>query len=161
MKKAAIIVICLVILGIAIYYGYDYWRVRKGESDNFATWSEFIPRSGLFQVLLPHSPQYGKDYISIPNSDKKRRYDMYVSEKIDGTIFLISVVTYPPDVDTSSTDEILRQNLEELMHNKPDNRLIKSLNTIVQERQTMEYSFENRDLHVEEKQFKMVTLSIC
>jgi hypothetical protein len=151
MKKFITIIICLAILGIAFYYAYDYWQMRKGELDNFATWKEFIPRSGLFKVLLPHAPQYAKDYISIPNSDQKRRYDMYVSEKIDGTVFLISVITYPPEADTSAPKEILRQNLDELMHQKPDNQLTKLLNTMFQQHQTLEFSFENRDLHVEGK----------
>ncbi len=151
MKKIAIIVVCLAILGVTLYSAYDYWLVRKGEADSLATWKEFIPRSDLFKVLLPYSPQYGKDYISIPNSDKKRRYDMYVAEKIDGTLFLISVISYPSEVDTSASDKILRQNLEELMHNKPDNRLVKLSDTIFQQDQAIEFSFENRDLHVEGK----------
>lgn len=151
MKKVAIIVVCLVLLGFALDYAYNYWESKKGEAAHFATWTQFIPRSGLFKVLLPRTPQYGKDYISIPNSDKKRRYDMYASEKVDGTIFLISVITYPPEVDISSSNEILHQNLDELMHNKPGNHLTKLSNTIFQQHPTIEFSFENRDLHVEGK----------
>jgi hypothetical protein len=149
MKKSAIIIIILAILGAALYYGYLKWRSEVGESANFATWQKFIPRSGLFEIFLPSPPQYGKDFVAIPNSDKKRRYDIYASEKVDGTLFLISVVTYPPEVDISSYGDILRQNINELMHNKTDNRLNNLWQHMFQDLQSLDFSFENQEFHVE------------
>lgn len=147
MKKLAIILICLVIIGIGAYYAYDAWEVE--EQNNFSTWKKFVPRSKLFEIHLPNSPQYGKDYVQIPNSDKKRRYDIYASEKLDGTLFLISVITYPPEYDTSSSFDILRQNIDELMHQKGDNRLNDIWQNTFQKDNSLDFSFENKDFRVQ------------
>jgi len=149
MSKFAFVFVCLAILGIGIYYVYMHEKMAEGEKEDFLTWKEFVPRSGLFKTLLPSPPQYGKDYIAIPNSDKKRRYDMYAAEKIDGTLFLISVITYPPEVDISSSDDIIRQNIEDLMHNKVDNRLTKLVNLSLHEHKTFDFSIENRDFDIQ------------
>ena len=151
MKKIVILIICLAILGLGLYYFYLHAQKEKGEIDNFATWKKFIPQSGLFEVLLPDQPQYGKDFVNIPNSNEKRRYDMYASEKIDGTLFFVTVITYPPEVDTSSSNDILLQNIDELIQNKSDNHLTKFLHNIFEQHQALDFSFENHKFHVEGK----------
>jgi hypothetical protein len=123
----------------------------KNDSENFSDWKEFTPKSGLFKVMLPHPPQTAKDLVAIPGSDKKRRYDMYASEKIDGTLFLISAITYPHDVDTSLTDDILQQTLDELMKSNPDNRISKLKNNNFKTYRTLDFSLNNREFHVEGK----------
>lgn len=117
----------------------------------FASWREFIPQSGLFQVKLPQPPQYAKDFLPIPSSDQKRRYDIYASEKIDGTLFLISVITYPEEAELSFADDMLQQTVEELLHSKPDNKLTKISDTIFQKIPGRDFSIDNREFHVEGK----------
>jgi hypothetical protein len=165
MNKVAISIICLAIILFALFYfnpGFKDGSKNKpaaapiatppsSDAENFATWQEFIPQSKLFKVLLPHPPQYAKDLISVPNSDIKRRYDMYASEKIDGTLFLISVITYPEDVDTSFPNDILKQTVDELMKNNPDNRLTKLKDNFFKDHQGTDFSIENREFHVEGK----------
>lgn len=155
MKKVALIIVVLAILGMGFYYFYIYRQMEEGEAQNFATWKEFIPRSGLFKVLLPNAPQYAKDFIPIPDSTQKRRYDMYASEKIDGTLFLISMITYPPEVDTSFDEDILHQNIKELIHNKPHNNLTKILNGTFGDYQTFDFTIESKEFHVEGKAIKV------
>lgn len=151
MKKIGLIVVALAILGIGLYYFYHSKQNSKGEALNFASWNKFVPRSRLFSILLPNTPQYAKDFIAVPGSDQKRRYDMYVSEKVDGTLFLISVITYPPEVDISDPDDILRQNVDELMRRKPGNQLLKMLKGSLEEYKTFDFGFENQEFHVEGK----------
>lgn len=149
MNKIVWLVVCLAILGTGIYYLYT--KKEAAERYNFSTWKEFVPKSKLFKVLLPSTPQYAKDFIAIPNSEKKRRYDMYASDKVDGTLFLISVITYPSEVDTSSSNDILRQNIDDLIHNKADNQLTKILNNVLDGLNNIDFSIENQAFHVEGK----------
>jgi hypothetical protein len=148
MSKVALLAALIIILGIGTYYFNRNKRTEIGEQDNFATWNEFIPRSNLFKVLLPHAPQYGKDFLAIPKSEKKRRFDMYISEKIDGSLFLISVITYPPDYAAPPSNEMMRQNIEELIQNKSDNKLTKISNRPFEGRNALDYTIESKDFHV-------------
>ena len=143
MKRLAITFISLVILGLASYYLYLNYQWEQGEQDYFSTWKSFTPRSQLFQVLLPSTPQYGKESIAIPNSDQKRRYDMYLSEKVDGTLFLISVISYPSAYDISSHDT-LRQLIEELRNNNQQAKMNQFSQTTLQGYRAIEFDFENQ-----------------
>lgn len=57
-------------------------------------WRKFSPKSGRFELLLPSSPQYVRDLMDIPDALGKRHYELYVSEKKDGAIFMVSAITY-------------------------------------------------------------------
>lgn len=155
MYKIGIFVICLLLFLLGLFYFApglkDAMFSTRSSDSHFTTWKEFIPQSGLFKVLLPNPPQYAKDFVNLPDSDKKRRYDMYASEKIDGTLFLVNVITYPPEVDASLTEDVLRQTVEELMRDKPDNQLAKIENSLYKSRPTLDFNFNNRDFHVEGK----------
>jgi hypothetical protein len=166
MSKIWLIVILLLLLLFGLFYfsfnlknayetlsGKRVSSTKSYEDDNFSTWSEFVPQSGLFKVTLPHSPQYAKDLVAIPNSDKKRRYDMYASEKIDGTLFLISMITYPLDVKTSPSDEILKETVEELKRSKPDNRISKSNNSTFETYPAVDFGITSPEFDVEGKAF--------
>ena len=81
MNKIGIIIVCVALLGAGLLYVKQGTKddsstpalVSSSNSENFNTWQEFKPRSGLFKVLLPHPPQYAKDMVPIPGSDQKRR----------------------------------------------------------------------------------------
>jgi hypothetical protein len=162
MNKIVVVIICLVIILLgALYFvpslqksfkvfpGGSSVKSTTSDAENFSTWQKFVPRSRLFKVMLPHKPQYAKDLLPIPDSDKKRRYDMYASEKIDGSLFLISVITYPMEVDTSFPEDIIRQTVDELMRSKPDNQLSKLDKNLLRTKPAFDFSIDNKDFHVE------------
>lgn len=164
MARISVIIILVILFVLAFFYfvpelknesfkGISQTSTQTANSENFSTWEEFLPRSGLFKVLLPQKPQYAKDLVAIPGSDKKRRYDMYASEKIDGTLFLITVITYPTEAEASSSDDLLRETVDELMRSKSDNRLTKLENGFFQKQNSLNFSIENQKFHVEGKVF--------
>jgi len=112
-------------------------------------WDTFTPVSGLFQVSLPSPPKYGNDSILIPGTEIKRRFDVYASEQVDGTLFLISMITYPLDYDVSSSSDILRQNINELVEHKKDNHLIGISEKTIEKRPSFDFIFENQEMKVE------------
>jgi len=160
MNKTGIIIISLAILGSGLFYvkqlseqSSNPLGSNQENTDQFSGWKKFKARSGLFEVMLPTKPQYAKDLVSVPYSDEKRRYDMYASEKIDGTLFLISVITYPKGTESDETVDILKQTVEELMKSKPDNQLTKIENSLFHQHPSMDFSIENRSYHVEGRVF--------
>jgi hypothetical protein len=161
MHKTGIVVVCLAILAAGLLYVKQGTKndssipahVSGSDPINFSTWQMFRPRSGLFEVLLPHSPQYAKDFVPIPGSELMRRYDMYASEKIDGTLFLISVITYPKEGENTEFSDILKQTVDELMRTKPDNKLSKQKESVFNGLRSMDFTMVNREFNVEGKVF--------
>lgn len=101
------------------------------ESPNMAVplytdWRSFSPPDRKFAVLLPVPPQHAKDTVEIPRSELKRSYEMYISETLNGSIFMISIITYPreyPVVDQKST---LNDLVQEMVQTHSQNRLFSS-----------------------------------
>lgn len=164
MSRFGIILVCLAVFLAGLFYlsqkpkssgiaGSATSSDKNTESEAFATWKEFEPKSGLFKVMLPHLPQYAKDLVPIPGSDKKRRYDMYASEKIDGTLFLISAITYPPEVDMTDSHEILKQIVEELKNSKSDNQITNLKDSLFKTYHAEDFTIINKELQVEGKAF--------
>lgn len=163
MSKIWIAIICLLIVVCGLLYFSPTLNrgvlrflsrrdIQSSKAENFSSWKEFVPSSGLFKVKLPSEPQYARDYIPIPDSDKKRRYDMYASEKIDGTLFLVTMISYPDDADNSLPENILRQTVDEFMRSKPDNQLSKLQNSLDKEN-SLDFSIESKDFHIEGRIF--------
>lgn len=149
MKKSVLILIFMIVLGIESYYVYHYFRDAEISKYNLSTWKEFNPRSGLFQISLPNPPQYGKDFSEIPNSDKKRRYDIYASEKVDGTLFLVTAITYPPEYEMEPSDDIHDLNIRELMHSKENSQLNKMFQNAMDDRNYTDFNFQNNEFDVQ------------
>lgn len=133
----------LLLAATAFYISSKHSSLGFSSIHDFSSWQEFIPRSELFKVEFPSVPQYAKDYVPIVGSDKRLRYDMYASEKIDGTLFLINVVTYPEEIDTSVSDDILHLTLDELMKSKPDNHLLHFEKKTIAKFPTLSFVIEN------------------
>lgn len=160
MNRMGIVFVSLVIFLLGLYYltrDSKNFGVVKSQSTSaqnsameiFENWTPFKPKSDLFKVLLPHPPQYAKDLVPIPGSDKKRRYDMYASEKIDGTLFLISVITYPAEIDMTESHDILKQIVDELKNSKPDNQITKVKDSLFKNDPALDFTIINKELQVE------------
>lgn len=157
MNKAGIVVASMAILAAGLLYVRQEAKndpakqvqVSGKNSETFNTWVPFRPKSGLFKVLLPHPPQYAKDLVPIPGSDQKRRYDMYASEKIDGTLFLISVITYPTEAESLESADLLKQTVDELMRSKPDNQLSSIKESVFKEHPALNFIITNREFKVQ------------
>lgn len=150
MHRLGIAIICLVLLMAGLFYFFTK-QPDPAQQEDFYSWQEFTPRSGLFKITLPHFPQYAKDFVLVGNSDQKLRYDMYASEKIDGTLFLINIITYPESSDMSFTDDILHHTLDELMRSKSENHLVHFEKGVFQQYPALNFSIENRSFHIEGK----------
>lgn len=119
----------------------------------FADWREFSAQSGKFKVMLPAPPQYAKEAVNIPGTDKLRRYEMYVSEKLDGDVLMISLITYPEGIDISDGKQLLNDLVTEMKNSKPGNE-IKKLKTITYQGQsTLEFNIANPNFNVEGRTF--------
>lgn len=114
----------------------------------FAEWRAYEPQTKRFKVLLPDPPQYAKESVAIPKTDKFRRYEMYISEKLNGTIFLISLITYPEDLKLGDKDDLLLEIIDEMVASKRDNRLQKKENSTFHSYPAIDYRIANAEFNV-------------
>lgn len=137
----------------------DAYKVLPGSTtpilnaDPHASWREFSPQSGSFKVLFPAVPQFAKEAVNIPNTDKKRRYEMYASETINGTVFMVSVITYPQDYDTTSKAQTIQSVIDELVASDPANHLLESRDTVFLDFPAMDFHMVNKEFDIEGKSF--------
>lgn len=119
----------------------------------FADWRKFVSPSDRFTVSLPAVPQYAQDSVPLPGKNKMRKYEMYISEKLDGAIFMISLITYPDDMDVKRGDEVLHQVINEMMETKPDNKLTNISKSTFLKHPTFDFDIKNKDFFVKGKAF--------
>jgi hypothetical protein len=149
MNKSAKVLIFLLVVGGVLYLllhskeAYKLLTQNSSEHNSLADWKKFVPHSEKFEVFLPSTPQYMKEAEPLPHTDKKRFYEMYVSEKLDGTLFLISVMTYPIDLEVSPSSQTLQDVTYELVKTNPNNHLVNIKPNIYQSYEAIDFAVEN------------------
>ncbi|MBB65104.1 MAG: hypothetical protein CMO81_08575 [Waddliaceae bacterium] len=86
-------------------------------------WREYNSTDGGFRVEFPAFPQHVKEYYALADTGLLLEYDVYVVEEEDGTIYMMSLITYPQEIDTSDTTAILHGLKEEMMQSNETNAL--------------------------------------
>ena len=117
----------LVLIILSVIFFKDSYRVLPiGNSDprlmsQFADWQEFdSPKEG-FKALFPTMPQHASQTVRDPKTDQVRNYDMYVSERSNGTIFMVSVIEFPGY--TGSLEDLKKTIINDLLVSNPQNQL--------------------------------------
>ena len=78
---------------------------------------------------------------------------MFVSEKMDGALFMISLITYPADYNTSNTRQLLRDVIDEMVKSNQDNTLNSIKDTKFLNFSAFDFNVTNKDYGVDGKAF--------
>jgi hypothetical protein len=89
-------------------------------------WRTFCSLSERFSVSLPSPPQRAIEFIPIPSSNERIRYDMLLSQAKSGTICMVNIIDYPSSIDVSNSDTILETIIKEIVAGNQANRLMKT-----------------------------------
>lgn len=90
---------------------------------NFHEWKEYTSPSEAFTVLFPTLPQHATESIKDPKTGHIRNYDMYVSERMDGTIFMISLITFQQMQSNQDTQAMLLNMMNDMVASNSENVL--------------------------------------
>lgn len=118
-------------------------------ADAYEQWFPFETQEGGFAVELPVPPQNAKQSIPIPDAAGLRAYDMYVSETLDGTIYMISTITYPSESIKKTQARMLQEMIHEMVETHPKNSLEKIQETVFAGFPAIEYNIKNEEIHIE------------
>jgi hypothetical protein len=161
MNKTVVLSICaLLFLGVIVTAlnmknAYRMIPVQMSEEMKvppYADWREFIPQSKKFKVMLPTVPQYAQDSNLIANTEQKRFYEMFISEKLNGAIFMISQITYPAEYNVN-TRQLLKDTIDEMVKSNPDNTLNFVNDTTFLDQTAFDFNITNKDFGVDGKAF--------
>ncbi len=116
-------------------------------------WSKFIPATGKFTVFLPTQPQYAIDIENIPNSDKKRWYEVYVSEELNGSVYLINLITYPIDYKLNDPNEVVDNIVNEIVSSNLNNHSVEFKKETFRGMAAKSFNFKNQSIEVKGEAF--------
>lgn len=118
-----------------------------GAPTQFSSWRDFKAPDGKFSVMVPAFPQNAKQSMKDPKTKQPRQYDMYVAEKDNGTIFMISIITF---VNNTETPELLQKSVvNDLLTANPTNQLKTMKVGDYKGLKTMDFSIENGNMTIE------------
>lgn len=76
---------------------------------------------------------------------------MYAAEKVNGSVFMISVITYPDDVKFPPNINILENAVQEMMDINPNNQLEKMEHSRFLNHDAVDFSIKNPDFQISGK----------
>lgn len=120
---------------------------------DFQDWHEFTAPNNAFKVLMPSLPQHATENIKDKNTGESRKYEMYFSEKADGSIFMISVIGFSAPLINGEKEVFLRTMMNDAIESNPNNKLLKVESGKYKEYDSLDYSLENTETHIDTKTF--------
>lgn len=149
----AAIAILIVLLSLGVLFLKDSYKVlpidasKEFSSGPFDDWRKFTAPSGKFDVMFPGLPQHATQTVKDKKTDTKRYYDMYVAEKPDGSIFMVSLITFP---DGKETPEFIQKTVvNDLLASNPANQLKNMKIGSYKTYKTLDFSIANNDMTID------------
>ncbi|MBA3957081.1 MAG: hypothetical protein H0X51_01620 [Parachlamydiaceae bacterium] len=123
------------------------------QESNIQSWHEFVSPSKTFKVLLPSLPQHATEKLDNPKTKEVRKYEMYVSEKDNGTIFMISLITMLDSSSARIDKEVLTNVVNELVANNAQSKIKKMEMGTYKGYSSLDFSVENEKATIDGKAF--------
>lgn len=150
----------LVIIGFLTFkYSQDYSRsnaqqalIQEYGEMQFQKWHEFNSPTAQFKVLFPTLPQHATDTIDDPKTKQSREYDMYVAEKDNGTIFMISIIKMM-NKDVKIDENALTAVMDDILVANPQSKLKTMQVGTYQSHPALDFSIENDQVNIDGKAF--------
>ena len=95
----------------------------KPKNKDFSQWREFVSASGHFKVKLPILPQHISDKVTDSVTGEIRNYETFIAVSDTGEAFMISVITFPRDVEKEIDKESLKAVVTEMLERNKENKL--------------------------------------
>lgn len=115
-------------------------------------WKTFSSDVGHFRVDLPVEPEHATEDSLDKKSHKKRKYEMFVSQQDDGTIFMISLVKFPPD-SSEPNEQTLKALVDDTVAADPKNKLESQNNGTFLNNPAKDFEIVNEQFHFRIKAF--------
>lgn len=93
------------------------------KSDYFNSWIKYTSSSGKFQVKFPTFPLVTSKSVFDANANENIKYDTYVAQDKDGSIFMISEITYSKRIPDDQFEDISKQLISDMIVRNKNNKI--------------------------------------
>lgn len=123
--------------------------MHSGEPSDTANWKTFHPQNGRFEILFPSMPQHVAE--NHPMGVDYTKYDVYLAQERDGSVFLVSMTQYPRSYDTGNGDELLEGVMKGAVNANVKNKLLHSEKSTFYNLPALEFMIQNGDFSTKGK----------
>jgi len=112
-----------------------------------SSWKSFTSTQGNFTIDLPSEPQEIEQKIDIPKTDLSIQYMTYLSEPQDNVVYVVSVWTYPPEIDMDRPDINLQDGFGGMLSALPGAEVLFMQMKEVQGFQALEFTVKSEEIY--------------
>lgn len=167
-RTGVLVTIAAIAIGILLLFQYVFNQSKSGAGSPLTkptlqvpeiaslgvhNWHEYTSPASEFKVLFPTLPQHATENTNDPKTNITRQYDVYVSEKDDGTLYMISRISLPDSAYKEPEETILGNVLNEMMEASSESQLKSKKMVQYRGKPSVDFNIENGDLNVDGKAF--------
>ncbi|GAB4227198.1 MAG: hypothetical protein Tsb0021_03830 [Chlamydiales bacterium] len=116
-------------------------------SQPYEGWREYESRIGGFSAKFPGLPQNAKNTITERRSNQVLVYDMYIAEQWDGTVYMVTVVTYPFEI--QQKEEVLSNFLSDVLTSNPQNELVLAVKEQFRGQEALKFKVKTNQAYID------------
>lgn len=102
-------------------------------------WQDFHSTTGACSVSLPSAPEHVSEKITMPDSNYELRYDAYIADHNQSSVYMLLVAQYPEYVEESYAQSSLEGFLNGILSYNPANQLIFADLTLVNGHEALDF----------------------
>ncbi|MCB1112789.1 MAG: hypothetical protein H7A37_08970 [Chlamydiales bacterium] len=95
-----------------------------GDPADVANWTEYEDVDEMFKVNLPSPPEHVSQTITDRVTNQIRHYSIYASKDLEGTVYMVTEITFPSEIDPTDNEDLLHDVVKEMVASKPTNELV-------------------------------------
>lgn len=119
----------------------------------FEKWKEFSSPQGYFKVLFPSLPHHVVDKLNDGDTKSLKKFDTYISEKPDGTAFMISRVEFPENISPAEREKLLTDVVNDMLAHNKENKLQLMQLGVFHSYSSVDFALQNQEVAVTGKAF--------
>lgn len=113
----------------------------------FTDWKDFRSVESGFEVKVPSLPQNAREFFQDKTVQQKRFYNIFVTEKPNGSIFTIIIIKYPKG-EAQSTSSLVQGVVDEMMKSNPKNRVVDMKKIQFQNQDALKFDIINEQMQM-------------
>lgn len=162
MKRSLVYLILLAMVSavfIWFYFIKDSYEILpltagNGQSEAFKdVWFDYEAPAKEFKVSLPLLPQTATQDLPDPKTGEVRHYEMYVAQTNGGTIFMISLITFPKEMDETVKSSTLKNMMNDMVSANPNNKLKTESSVSYAGESAIDFTIESESTLIQAREF--------
>lgn len=121
-------------------------QLLEVSDETLAVWREYHSDVGKFKVLFPAYPQHANEVVPVPNTHVYLEYNIYIAEPDVHSSYMVSLITYPGEMDVTNPENILQTVMSEMLQANPLNQLKQVNLSYFEEHPQLEFTIENPEI---------------